>query len=111
MSTLTTLSQADVETRIRSWAVRDAAGDLVVVDAMKFYARLNRSSTPIVWTTDGAGGSIAGVVDNGDGTGTWTVTAGNLPPADSYDWWALATVGAEEIIPTALEGTFRITDR
>lgn len=110
MPTTTPLSQSDVETRVRSWTTVDAAGAAVIPTAIEFHARLNKSATPVTWTTDGAGGTINGVVDDADGTGTWTVAAGDLA-AGEYDWWALATVGAEVIIPSALSGRLTITDR
>jgi hypothetical protein len=99
---LTDYTQADTETRTRGWATVDEAGDPIIPSAITFYAR--SSGTDVTWTT------ATGVTDNGDGTGTWTITAGDLEPG-TYLWWALATVGTEVIIPEDMTGTLRILDR
>ena len=56
------------------------------------------------------GESIQGVVDNGDGTGSWTLTTGDLATG-AYRWWALVTVDGETVIPTDMTGTLVIRDR
>ena len=105
---MTDIAQADTETITRTWSLVDGSAVAVVPTSVTFYARVN--ATDVTWTTDGAGASILGVVDNGDGTGSWTVTAGDLG-VNVYRWWALAVVGTETVIPTGMTGTLTIRDR
>ena len=99
---MTDYSQGDSETRTRGWTTVDDAGDPVIPSAITFYAR--GGGTEVTWTT------ATGVTNSGDGTGTWTITAGDLEPG-VYTWWALATVGSEVIIPQDMTGTLRVLDR
>lgn len=104
MTATTDLEQADVETKTRTWSLTDADSVALVPDAITFYARRNAPDTPVTWTVGD------GVVNNADGTGTWTVTAADLA-AGRYVWWALVTTGTNVVIPSALTGTLTITDR
>lgn len=100
---MTDYSQADTETRTRGWETVDDAGAPIIPTAITFHARGGGADT--TWTVgDGS------VTDNGDGTGTWTLSAGELDPG-TYLWWALAEVGTEVIIPEDMTGTLRILDR
>lgn len=100
--------QADVETITRSWSLADGAGDPLAPDSVTFHAR--SAAGEVSWTTDGADGTIAGVVDDGDGTGTWQIAAGDLA-AGNWRWWALVDVGGDRRIPAGLSGELVIADR
>lgn len=105
---VTALRQADVETITRSWSLTDGAGDALAPDAITFHAR--SGATEVEWTIDGAGETLAGIASNGDGTGTWTIAAGDLA-AGNWQWWALAAVDGDRRIPTGLSGEIVIADR
>lgn len=105
---MSALAQADVETRTRVWELRDADGVLVVPSTITFRARPDRGDgdddpAAVEWTVG------AGVVSNGDGTGTWTVTAGDLG-VDVWRWYALASLSdGDAEVPTGLSGSLTIT--
>lgn len=94
--------QADTETRRRTWSMTNAEGAVVTPSTLSFIVR--GASGDVAFTTTN------GVVNNGDGTGTWTIAAGDLA-VGQYEWWALATIGTETVIPRALSGKLEITDR
>lgn len=116
------LSQYDVESVTRTWKVFDADGNLQAPDSIMFHAeRLDAAGNPvaeITWGVAGSGATHETLVDNGDGTGTWHVAAGQLD-VDVWDWWALATLGTTTRIPRAraehgshgLHGKFEIRER
>lgn len=106
---VTALRQADVETITRSWSITDGNGAaLVGYGNVEFHAR--NGDLEVTWTVGGGGGTIAGIVDNGNATGTWRVAAGDLA-AGNWRWWALVTVDGDRRIPAAMSGELVIADR
>jgi hypothetical protein len=94
--------QADVESRERTWTVLDVTRTPVAPTAISFVVR------GVDGTLTFAEGT--GVVNNGDGTGTWTIEAGDLEPGH-YEWWALATIEGEDVLVRNLAGKIEIEDR
>lgn len=108
------LTQAEVETRVRTWSLEDEAEAAVDPTDIVFTARpvggADDGTDDTTWGTSGSGETYETVTDDDDGTGTWTIAAGELA-VGTYRWWALATTATEVRIPTGMTGKLTITDR
>lgn len=105
---MSALRQADVETITRSWSLTDGAGGALIPGGIEIHARSGDAT--VVWTTDGAGETINGIVNNGDGTGKWTIAAGDLAEGN-WRWWALVNIDGDRRIPQGMTGQIVIADR
>jgi hypothetical protein len=106
---VTRVVQADIESRTRTWSLTDDEGAASIPTAIRFIVRGVGGDT--TFGTTGSSTDVPGsVVDNGDGTGTWRLDAGDLA-VGQYEWWALATIDGEDVIPRRLSGKMEIRDR